>query len=55
MTKAFKNNMSPGVPKIKGFTPKSPGVVAPMVAKMAAPKMTPHTIKDDLGKKHLPK
>ena len=31
MAKAFKNNMSPGVPKMKGFSPKAPRTVAPMV------------------------
>ncbi len=55
MTKAFKNNMSPGVPKMKGFTPKAPRTVAPMVAKAPAPPATPHTLMGELHKKHLPK
>ena len=55
MTKAFKNNMSPGVPKMKGFSPKAPRTVAPMVPKAAAPAPTPHTLMGVQNKKHLPK
>ena len=55
MTKAFKNNMSPGVPKVKGFSPKAPGVVAAMPAKQPMPPMKPHTVAGMMNKKHLPK
>jgi hypothetical protein len=55
VSKAFKNNMSPGVPKMKGFSPKAPRTVAPMVPKAAAPAPTPHTLMGVQNKKHLPK
>ena len=50
MTKAFKNNANPGVPKMKGFTPKAPGVVAAMPAKKPMPPMKPHTVSGMMNK-----
>lgn len=51
MSKAFKNNMSPGVPKMKGFSPKASSAGAPKPAAPAAmPSMKPHTLAGSMGK-----
>lgn len=55
MSKAFKNNMSPGVPKMKGFSPKTPGVVAAMPSKQPMPSMKPHTLAGSMGKTKMPR
>lgn len=50
MSKAFKNNMSPGVPKMKGFSPKAPGVVAAMPSKQPMPPLKPRTVAGMMNK-----
>ena len=56
MTKAFKNNMSPGVPKVKGFSPKAPGMVAAKAPSQgASPPMKPHTLMGSMNKSKMPK
>jgi hypothetical protein len=56
MVKAFKNNMSPGVPKGKGFSPKAPGMVAAKAPSQGTTQpMKPHTLMGCLGKTKMPK
>lgn len=56
MSKAFKNNMKPGVPKVAGFKPPTPGVVAAKPAAPAAmPNMKPHTLAGSMGKTKMPR
>jgi hypothetical protein len=56
MSKAFKNNMSTGVPKMKGFSPKSPGMVAAKAPSQGmVPPMKPHTLMGSMNKSKLPR
>ena len=56
MTKAFKSNDKPGVPKMKGFSPKAPGMVAAKAPSQGAqPPFKPPTLMGMKGKSHSPK
>lgn len=56
MSKAFKNNTSPGVPKMKGFSPKSPGMVASKAPSQGViPPMKPHNLMGCMNKSKIPR
>lgn len=55
MSKAFKNNMKPGVPKVAGFKAPTPGLVAAKPSYQKAPTHQQQTIQGDLGKTKLPR